>query len=231
VPSPKAPERHQVKPAGCRAGSDERLGSSRLAYAAVVRRRAVAFRFPGRRPFASFEHLNVNGAVTVLGVLGAVVRDDCSAAWYRVALPIRPNGAWGYVRARSVALVAVRTRIVVDLSARRLTLYRNGRPVMSAVAGVGASGTPTPTGRFYVDQRLIPADASGPWGPGAIGISAHSDVLQYSWIQGAPIAIHGTNEPWSVGRAASHGCIRLDNAVLLRLFARTPAGTPVIIRA
>jgi lipoprotein-anchoring transpeptidase ErfK/SrfK len=212
-------------------GSEERLGTLRVAYAAIVRHHTIAFHSPGRRPFASFGHLNVNGAVTVLSVLGAVVRKDCSAAWYRVALPIRPNGARGYVSARSVELSRVRTRIVVDLSARRLTLYRKGRPVLRALAGVGAPGTPTPTGNFYVDQRLIPADPSGPWGPGAIGISAHSTVLQYAWIQGAPIAIHGTNEPGSVGRAVSHGCIRLDNEVLSRLFARTPAGTPVTIRA
>jgi len=227
----KAPTRHPIEPPACRSGTEERLGTSRLAYAAIVRRRALAYRAPGRRPFASFGRLNVNGAVTVLGVLGRVVRKDCSAAWYRVALPIRPNGAWGYVRARAVELSSLRTRIVVDLSARRLTLYRNGRPVMHAVAAVGAPATPTPTGRFYVNQRLIPSNPSGPWGPGAIGISAHSSVLQYSWIQGAPIAIHGTNEPASIGHAASHGCIRLDNAVLNRLFARTPAGTPVIIRA
>jgi lipoprotein-anchoring transpeptidase ErfK/SrfK len=225
----KAPARHPIQT--CHAGSEERVGTSRLAYAAIVRRRALAYRAPGRRPFASFGRLNVNGAVNVFGVVGQVVRRDCSAGWYRVELPIRPNGSWGYVKARAIELSAVRTRIVVDLSARRLTFYRNGRPVLHAVAAVGAPATPTPTGRFYVNQRLIPSNPSGPWGPGAIGISAHSSVLQDSWTQGAPIAIHGTDEPSSIGHAASHGCIRLDNAVLQRLFARTPAGTPVIIRA
>lgn len=230
-PKAKAPGSHVVRPPVCRGGTEQRLSTARLAYAAIVRRQSVAYRAPGSRPFSSFGRLNVNGARTVFGVRGQVVRGDCSAAWYRVQLPIRPNGAVGYVRARTVELSPVRTRIVVDLSAKRLTLFRNGRPVMRTVAGIGAPATPTPTGRFYVDQRLIPGDPSGPWGPGAIGISAHSDVLQYSWIQGAPIAIHGTNEPASIGRAVSHGCIRLDNAVLRRLFWRTPAGTPVIIRA
>jgi hypothetical protein len=230
--SPASPKRHPIAPAArCRAGTEESLGTLRRSYAAVVRSRAVVYRDPGRGPLATFGHLNVNGAWTVFGVLGAVVRSDCSTAWYRVQLPIPPNGATGYVRPRAVELSVVPTRIVVDLSSRRLTLYRNDRPVMRVVAGVGAPSTPTPTGRFYVNQRLIPADPSGPWGPGAIGISAHSSVLQYSWIQGAPIAIHGTDEPGSVGQAASHGCIRLENAVLRRLFAITPAGTPVIIRA
>jgi lipoprotein-anchoring transpeptidase ErfK/SrfK len=50
------------------------------------------------------------------------------------------------------------------------------------------------------------------------------------WAQGGPVAIHGTNEPWSIGHAVSNGCIRLPNATLSKLFARTPAGTPVVIR-
>ena len=66
-------------------------------------------------------------------------------------------------------------------------------------------------------------------GPAALGISAHSTVLT-TWAQGGPIALHGTNEPGLLGRAASHGCIRLDNRVMRRLFAATHAGNPIIIR-
>ena len=51
------------------------------------------------------------------------------------------------------------------------------------------------------------------------------------WTQGGPIAIHGTNEPWSIGHDVSNGCIRLPNATLKRLFDAVPAGTPVVIRA
>jgi lipoprotein-anchoring transpeptidase ErfK/SrfK len=80
-----------------------------------------------------------------------------------------------------------------------------------------------------VNQRLIPDDPSGPFGPGAVGISAFSDVLT-GWTQGGPIAIHGTNEPSSIGHAVSNGCIRLPNTVLRRVFAEALAGTPVLIR-
>jgi lipoprotein-anchoring transpeptidase ErfK/SrfK len=75
----------------------------------------------------------------------------------------------------------------------------------------------------------MPEDAGGPYGPGAIGISAFSPVLT-GWAQGGPIAIHGTNEPWSIGHAVSNGCIRLPNPVLRRLFKQALAGTPVLIR-
>lgn len=196
--------------------------------AAVVQTRARVYRSPGRRQFASFARLNQNGYPTVFRVLSAVRRSNCSAAWYRVQVPLRPNGVTGFVRAGAVDLGKVLTRIRVDVSARRLTLFRNGRRVLRTTVAVGARATPTPTGTYYVNQRLIPANTSGPYGPGALGISAYSDVLRH-WAQGGPVAIHGTNEPWSIGRAASNGCIRVRNPVLKRLFAATPAGTPVTI--
>ena len=172
----------------------------------------------------------MNGFPTVFGVVAAVVDATCRRRWYRVQLPLRPNGSTGFVRARDVQVARVRTRIVVDVSDRRVTLYRNGRRVLSSAAAVGSRATPTPTGSFYVNQRLVPRDPRGPFGPGAVGISAFSNVLT-GWAQGGPIAIHGTNQPWSIGRAVSNGCIRLPNAVLRRLFRMTLAGTPVLIRA
>jgi lipoprotein-anchoring transpeptidase ErfK/SrfK len=205
------------------------LGSSRVAVAAVVRSRAVAYRRPGARPFARFGRLNVNRFPTVFRVLSALRARDCSARWYRVQLPIKPNGVTGYIRAEAVDTGHVRSRVLVDLSAKRLTLFRDGKRVLRTSVAIGSPATPTPTGRYYVNQRLIPADTSGPFGPAAIGISAYSNVLT-GWTQGGPIAIHGTNEPWSVGRAVSNGCIRLRNDVLRRLFGVTPAGTPVLIR-
>lgn len=111
-----------------------------------------------------------------------------------------------------------------------MTLYDRGREILSARAAIGSSRTPTPTGRYYVNQRLVPDDASGPFGPGAIGISAFSDVLT-GWTQGGPIAIHGTNRPDLIGQAVSNGCVRVRNDLLRRLFARTLAGTPVTVRA
>jgi lipoprotein-anchoring transpeptidase ErfK/SrfK len=212
----------------CRSGSAP-LGNSRVAVAAVVRSHAVAYRRPGARPFARFGRLNVNRFPTVFRVLSALRARDCSARWYRVQLPIKPNGVTGYVRAAAVDTGRVRSRVLVDLSAKRLTLFRNGRLAVRTSVAVGSPATPTPTGRFYVNQRLIPSDPSGPYGPGAIGISAYSTVLT-GWTQGGPIAIHGTNEPWSIGHAVSNGCIRLRNDVLRRIFRVTPAGTPVLIR-
>jgi hypothetical protein len=207
------------------------VGSAKRAYAAVVDRAPTrAYRQPDRKPFARFGRLNVNGVPTVFGVLGKVVDARCRTRWYRVQLPMKPNGVTGFVRASDVHVAAVRTRLHVDLSERRVTLFRDGRRVLHAVAAVGSSATPTPTGRFYVNQRLVPEDASGPFGPGAVGISAFSEVLT-GWTQGGPIALHGTNQPASIGRAVSNGCLRLENGVIQRIFDSALAGTPVIIRA
>jgi lipoprotein-anchoring transpeptidase ErfK/SrfK len=229
--SPKRAERgSQAQVRHCRQGTVRSLGSGSLAYAAVVRMSARAYRRPGSRPLARFRHDNVNGVPTVFAVRAAVLRRNCRAAWYRVQLPIKPNGRTGYVRAPALRVQAVPTRVVVDISDRRLTLYERGRVVLRAAVAVGSVATPTPTGRYYVNQRLIPADTSGPFGPGAVGISAFSNVLT-GWAQGGPVAIHGTNEPWSIGHAASNGCIRLPNDTLRKVFALARAGTPVIIRA
>jgi lipoprotein-anchoring transpeptidase ErfK/SrfK len=206
------------------------VGSSKVAVAAVVRTHATAYRRPGQRPFASFGRLNQNDYPTVFRVLAAVRRRNCRPAWYRVQLPVKPNGVEGFVRASAVRVGSIRTRIVVDVSRRRLVLFRRGRAVLRTTVAVGSSATPTPTGSYYVNQRLVPTDPSGPYGPGAIGISAFSEVLT-GWAQGGPIAIHGTNEPWSIGHSISNGCIRVRNPVLRRLFAATPAGTPVEIRS
>jgi lipoprotein-anchoring transpeptidase ErfK/SrfK len=222
-----APVNAKVKVKHCRAGA-KTVGSNRLALAAVVRNRATAYRHPGARPFAQFGHLNQNHFPTVFRVVTAIRKRDCTPTWYRVQLPIRPNGIEGYVRAGAVNVASVRTRIVVQVSKRRLTLFRRGKAVLHTTVAVGSSATPTPTGSYYVNQRLVPTDPGGPYGPGAIGISAFSNVLT-GWAQGGPIAIHGTNEPWSIGHAVSNGCIRVRNPVLRRIFAATPAGTPVVV--
>jgi lipoprotein-anchoring transpeptidase ErfK/SrfK len=227
APSPEA----SPPPArSCRPGVRP-LGSARRAYAAVVDRTPTrAYARPGGKPVARFGRLNANGVPTVFGVLGKVVDARCRARWYRVQLPMRPNGITGFVRAADVHVETVRTRIHVDLSERRVTLFRDGKRVLHAVAAIGSAATPTPTGRFYVNQRLVPEDTSGPFGPGAVGISAFSDVLT-GWTQGGPIALHGTNQPASIGRAVSNGCLRLDNDVIQRIFDAALAGTPVVIRA
>jgi lipoprotein-anchoring transpeptidase ErfK/SrfK len=204
------------------------LGSARVAYAGTVGRTTTAYAAPGKKALGRLATTNANGVPMVLGVQG--VGTCRGARWYRAQLPMKPNGVVGWVRAADVTLSRVRTSIVVDLTARTVVLRRDARTILRAVAAVGAPDTPTPTGRFYVNQRLVAPDPSGPFGPGAVGVSAFSPVLQY-WAQGGPIAIHGTNQPDLLGRAVSHGCVRIRNDLLVRLYELADEGTPVVIRA
>jgi lipoprotein-anchoring transpeptidase ErfK/SrfK len=127
-----------------------------------------------------------------------------------------------------VAVAKLRTRIVIDLSRRRLTLFGDGRSVMSIPVAVGASATPTPRGRFFVIERIRITDPDGPYGAAALALSTFSEKLIH-WPQGGPVAIHGTNDPASIGKAVSHGCVRVGARDLKRLFARVELGTPVLI--
>ena len=178
---------------------------------------------------ARLGRLDVNGFRVVLGVTGAHSSSRCATDWYRVQLSVVPNGTVGWVRAWAVQTYRVRSRIVIDLSQRRLSLYRSGKLELETPVAVGAPATPTPTGRYFVNERYALPDASGPFGPAALGMSAHSDVLQDVWVEDGPIGIHGTNEPWSIGRAVSHGCVRVSNDVMRRVFRLAPAGTPIVV--
>ena len=223
-----APAAVRAGASACVAGSYRAVGSERIAYAAVVRSRASVYGWPGGALLKKVGRRNVNGVPWVFGVLGYRVDGSCRRTSYEVQVAMRPNGTTGWVSARAVAVHPVTARIEIDISRRRLTLFRRGEPVLHAAVAVGSRATPTPTGRFYVNQRLVPANPHGPYGPGAVGISAFSNVLT-GWAQGGPVAIHGTNAPWSIGRAVSNGCIRLPNAVLRRVFRVAVAGTPVVI--
>jgi lipoprotein-anchoring transpeptidase ErfK/SrfK len=223
-----APQPAAAEPGSCTAGV-KRLGAKNVAYAAVIKRSAIIYRVPGGGVLTTLRSKNANAYPTVLGIRSAVLDRDCRRRWYRVQVPMRPNGVTGYIRARGLWIGRLTTRITVDISARRLILFRRGRPLLRAKVAVGSSSTPTPVGRFYVNQRLVPTDRRGPFGPGALGISAFSNV-HTDWMQGGPVAIHGTNQPSSIGRPVTNGCIRLHNKVLKRLFRATPAGTPVYVR-
>lgn len=196
---------------------------------AIARASTVAYRTPGAGVVARFRARNRDRFHTVFAVLDERRNARCEPVWYRVRLPVRPNGTTAWIRAGAVTVSAVDTKIVIRVRARRLDLLRAGHVVFSSPISTGAPDTPTPIGRFYVKERLVPTDPNGPWGPAALGTSAYSPVLR-SWTEGGPVGIHGTDDPTAIGRPVSHGCIRLPNTAMRRLFSLTPAGTPILIR-
>jgi lipoprotein-anchoring transpeptidase ErfK/SrfK len=151
------------------------------------------------------------------------------SAWVRARLSALPDGTVGWLpRAALGGWSFVDTRVVIDRRALTLTLYRNGGRVFRAPVGIGAPGTPTPTGQFYVRDRLT-RYASPQYGPIAFGTSARS-ATETDWPAGGFIGIHGTDQPALIPGRISHGCIRLRNAAILALARLMPVGTPVMIQ-
>jgi len=145
----------------------------------------------------------------------------------RVLLPIRPNESQGWVRAADVKLSQLNYRITVSTKKHELSLYRAGKVVMQEPVGLGKGTTPTPGGVFYLKELLRPSNPRGSYGPYAYGLSGYSNVLDEFLGGDGQIGIHGTNDPSSVGKDVSHGCIRMRNAAITKLAKMLPLGVPV----
>jgi lipoprotein-anchoring transpeptidase ErfK/SrfK len=147
---------------------------------------------------------------------------------WEVLLPLRPNGAVGWVRTTDIDVQQVTYWIRVDTAAHSLTVGNADRIVTRQPVAVGTGGTPTPQGSFYLTELIKPIGQPY-YGPFAYTLSAHSDVL-HSFMGGdGTVGIHGTNAPGSIGRAVSHGCIRVSNPAISMLAGTLPLGTPVFI--
>jgi lipoprotein-anchoring transpeptidase ErfK/SrfK len=163
-------------------------------------------------------------------VLGSVKADG--RIWLRVRLPFRPNGSAGWIPRDRVRLNWSPHFLIVDLSSRRLSLYRKGRLVARPRVVVGARGTPTPVGLFAIYDRVLQRDPDGFTGPWVLPLTAHSESLQH--FDGGPglVALHGRDGPSlydPLGTARSHGCVRMNNGWISHL-ARMMKGTAVQIR-
>ncbi len=179
------------------------------------------------RPLVRLGRVNPNGYPTL--VLVDTTRDVDGVSWSRVWVAMRPNGSRGWVREGDLSFYTTTAKIEISLSQRLLRVYRRGEVRGSFRVAVGRRGLETPTGFFFVNQKLRPASPDGPYGVLAIGISAFQPSLSH-WPQGGPVAIHGTNQEELIGQAISHGCVRMRNRDVLQVSRLVPAGSPVVIR-
>ncbi|HZV74656.1 MAG TPA: L,D-transpeptidase [Conexibacter sp.] len=185
----------------------------------------------GARPLTVYRR--AGGARPVRRLAGPSARvllvREQHGAWLRVLLPVRPNGASGWIRAGLVTLRTNPYRIDVRLRAHRLVVRRGRTVILRTPIGVGQAVTPTPRGLAYVTRLLRQPDPRGPYGPWAFGLSVYSPVLTHFGGGPGEVGIHGTNAPAGIGRDVSHGCIRLPNVAIERLARMLPLGTPVRI--
>lgn len=127
-------------------------------------------------------------------------------------------------KVRSVRLV------IVSLPDRQLAVLENGSVLATFRVAVGAKETPSPTGHFQIINRI-----SNPtyYHPGTVISGSKNNPIGTRWVglSKKGYGIHGTNAPRSVGRAASHGCIRLRNRDMEQLFAMLRVGDAVEIHS
>ena len=148
-------------------------------------------------------------------------------AWYRVSIPMRPNGTYGWIPADTVNLSPTHGQIVVNLNARTIDIYRFGKHKWHGIVAIGAPGRETPVGHYFVAARFVPYH--DPFlGVFAVETSAYSKLTE--WPGGGVVGIHGTDEPQLLGQAVSHGCVRVANVTAEHLRSLAPLGTPIWIK-
>lgn len=151
---------------------------------------------------------------------------DPADRWSQVLLPGRPNGAAGWIRDRGTRATTTPWSIDIDRTARDGTVLRLGRVVRRFPVIIGAHATPTPIGRYFVEEtvRLMRGADAGPFAP---ALSARSSVLRECGRGPGQIALHGRVGLGGIMRSAvSHGRVRLADPDVRRLNARIGPGGP-----
>jgi lipoprotein-anchoring transpeptidase ErfK/SrfK len=149
--------------------------------------------------------------------------------WLGVMTPQAGNNRVGWIAQSATGMMREPWELKVSLAARRLTVLDHGKVVVQYTVAIGAAGSPTPTGRFAVTDRIVTNDPAGPYGCCILAISAHAAHAIQGWVGGTRIAIHSTPESASIGEATSHGCVRVTIPEGRWLLAHIPLGTPTLI--
>ncbi len=160
----------------------------------------------------------------VIWITTVLLAMTTASAALQVSVPASPAP-----KAPEFAQATVRW-VLVSLPDRKLALFENGKVVRIYRVAVGKTSTPSPVGEFKIVNRVtnptyyhkgqvIPAGKNNPVGSRWMGLSAKG------------YGIHGTNQPDSVGKAASTGCIRMGKQDVEDLFEHLSVGDAVEIRA
>jgi hypothetical protein len=190
-------------------------------FAATPRTGSVVLRDrPGGRALATVGARTEFGSPETVGV--AVTRGN----WVGVISTHLPNGVLGWVPRKELSLQPVEWSIEIFLSRRRLVLRHDGAVVRRAAVGIGASGSPTPAGRYVVTDHIDPGAESDTYGCCILALSGHQPSPPAGWDRSRDwrLAIHG-----GAPGAVSAGCVHADEETLRYLMRVTPLGTPVTV--
>lgn len=146
-----------------------------------------------------------------------------------MASPCLAQSASSQNASKLPARARVRRVVLVSIADRRLAVIEDGNVLAYFPVAVGAETSPSPAGEFEIVNRVAnPAY----YHDGVVMVASENSPVGTRWI-GLNLkgyGIHGTNAPRSIGRAASHGCIRLRNRDVERLYAMLRVGDSVSIR-
>jgi hypothetical protein len=180
-------------------------------------------RRPGGRTVARYGARTEFGSRTVFAVLAR------RGSWAQVSTArLRGRRAWLRMD-RHVARRWTRWQLEADVSARTLTVVHAGVVVKTFGVGVGARPSPTPIGRFQVTDKLKGPRFGAAYGCCILALSTDQPRPPPGWRGMARMAVHGTDAPASIGRAASAGCVHARAPALRWLMRKVPLGAPVTI--
>src|SRR3954471_7662233 len=205
--------------------SDER----RVTYwAHAVARWPVRRRHDGRSHGITRLHYDTEDHFREVYLALARYVDRDGRRWIKIRLPMRPNGRTGWVRRGALGKLHLeRTHFEVDRRRLRARLFRRGRVIWRARVGIGRPGADTPPGHFWIREKFRVRASGTIYGPYAFGTEDYSRLSD--WPRGGVVVVHGTNEPGLIPGRPSHGCIRLHNSKITKLYRLMPIGTPVRI--
>jgi hypothetical protein len=217
-----------LRPAGATgAFGNELLSNERtLTRHAKARYESPIYRFPNghAQRIVNLRFMTEDGYPEVYIVLQSFV-DSNGQVWFKIRIPGRPNGRVGWVRDYKLGDLKIIDTFAHVRRGRDLRLYRGSTLLFQAPVGTGAPATPTPAGHFWIREKFN--GPGGIYGPRVFGTADYSVLSE--WPRGGVIGIHGTDEPGLIPGRPSHGCIRMRNADILRLYGLMPVGTPLLI--
>ena len=184
----------------------------------------VLYAGPGERPIAVLPATQLGGPTWVPVV-------QASPGWDRVLLPSRPNRATGWIFTGGSAGSRLEVRssaylVRIQTGARKLSVDDGGKSLGTWTVAVGASGTPTPTGRTFLLALLAPPHPT--YSPLILPLGFHSNV--FSSFGGGPgtVGLHGWPDSSVFGQAISNGCVRVP-VKALSVLSTIPLGSLVLI--
>lgn len=172
-------------------------------------------------------------AAKLAGAIDAALADPGASRRLRAKLrKVRPAVNANDLRRRN------RTVLTADRSTFKLRLFKNLKLRKTYGIAVGQAGYGTPAGLFSITNKQVnPAwhVPNSDWAGGLAGQvipgGAPNNPLKARWLGITDgVGIHGTGEPWSIGTAASHGCLRMKVPDVIDLYPRVPVGTQILIK-